>query len=104
MKAEGGDPDRQGRRDGQVAGEEGEREARHRDQQDQGGGVDRLGQVEPAQPMDVPGDAAALGDRARQPRELVLEQFNPPEGQDRLMRFPAGQVISVHRILFAGQS
>jgi phage repressor protein C with HTH and peptisase S24 domain len=41
---------------------------------------------------------------SRNSRELVLEQFNPPEGQDRLMRFPASHVISVHRILFAGQS
>jgi phage repressor protein C with HTH and peptisase S24 domain len=41
---------------------------------------------------------------SRNARELVLEQFNPPEGQDRLMRFPADHVISVHRILFAGVS
>ncbi len=37
-------------------------------------------------------------------REIVLEQFNPPEGHDRLMRFPADRVQSVHKILFAGQS
>ena len=37
-------------------------------------GVDGLGQVEAAEPVDVAGDPPALGDRARQHRELVVEQ------------------------------
>lgn len=41
---------------------------------------------------------------SRNGRELVLEQFNPPEGQDRLMHFPADRVISVHKIVLSGQS
>jgi phage repressor protein C with HTH and peptisase S24 domain len=31
--------------------------------------------------------------------ELVLEQLNPPEGEDRLMRFPRDRVVAVHRIV-----
>ncbi|MBA9071800.1 phage repressor protein C with HTH and peptisase S24 domain [Methylobacterium sp. RAS18] len=31
--------------------------------------------------------------------ELVLEQLNPPEGEDRLMRFHRNHVVSVHRIV-----
>lgn len=41
---------------------------------------------------------------SRNSRELLLEQFNPPEGQDRIMRFPADRVISVHKIVLSGQS
>jgi len=37
-------------------------------------------------------------------RELVLEQFTPPEGEDHLMRFPADRVISVHKIVLSGLS
>jgi phage repressor protein C with HTH and peptisase S24 domain len=32
-------------------------------------------------------------------KELVLDQLNPPEGSDRLMRFPAADVISIHKII-----
>ncbi|MGF3026549.1 S24 family peptidase [Methylobacterium aquaticum] len=32
-------------------------------------------------------------------KELVLEQLNPPEGEDRIMRFPRKRVLSVHRIV-----
>ena len=71
---EGGDPDREEGGDRQVARQEGEGEARDRDQQDQRRRVDGLGQVEPAEAVDVAGDAPALGDRAGQPRELVLQQ------------------------------
>ncbi|GGC70512.1 S24 family peptidase [Chelatococcus reniformis] len=35
---------------------------------------------------------------------LILYQHNPPEGQDRELRFPEDQVLSVHRIVFAGLS
>ncbi|KAB0269015.1 LexA family transcriptional regulator [Microvirga brassicacearum] len=35
----------------------------------------------------------------REGHELILEQLNPPEGQDRLMRFPQERVHSVHRIV-----
>lgn len=35
-------------------------------------------------------------------KELVLEQLNPPEGQDKIMRFPAERVIAVHRVFSAG--
>ncbi len=35
-------------------------------------------------------------------KELVLEQLNPPEGQDHILRFPADKVIAVHRIFSAG--
>ena len=59
---------------GEVAGQEGEGEAGHGDEQDQRRGVDGLGQVEAAEPVDVAGDPPALGDRLRQARELVLEQ------------------------------
>jgi hypothetical protein len=31
--------------------------------------------------------------------DLVLEQLNPPEGEDRIMRFPRDRVVSVHRIV-----
>lgn len=31
--------------------------------------------------------------------ELVLEQLNPPEGEDRVMRFPRDRVVAVHRIV-----
>jgi len=31
--------------------------------------------------------------------ELVLEQLNPPDEEDRLMRFPRSNVVSVHRIV-----
>lgn len=41
---------------------------------------------------------------SRNSRELLLEQFNPPEGQDRIMHFPADRVISVHKIVLSGQS
>jgi len=41
---------------------------------------------------------------SRNSKELLLEQFNPPEGQDRIMRFPADRVISVHKIVLSGQS
>ena len=71
---EGGDADRQEGRQGQVAGEEGEGEAGHGDEQDQGRRVDRLGQVEAAEAVDVAGDPPALADRLGQPRELVFEQ------------------------------
>ncbi|MGR4927337.1 XRE family transcriptional regulator [Bradyrhizobium sp. CAR08] len=32
-------------------------------------------------------------------KELVLEQENPPPGRDRVIRFPAGDVVSIHRIV-----
>lgn len=35
-------------------------------------------------------------------KELVLEQLNPPEGQDKILRFPAERVIAVHRVFSAG--
>jgi len=31
--------------------------------------------------------------------ELVLEQLNPPDGEDEIMRFPKNRVVSVHRIV-----
>ncbi|MGU3387006.1 helix-turn-helix transcriptional regulator [Methylobacterium sp. D53M] len=31
--------------------------------------------------------------------ELVLEQLNPPDGEDRIMRFPRENVVAVHRIV-----
>lgn len=31
--------------------------------------------------------------------ELVLEQLNPPAGEDAIMRFPRERVVSVHRIV-----
>ncbi len=31
--------------------------------------------------------------------ELVLEQLNPPAEEERFMRFPKQQVVSVHRIV-----
>lgn len=31
--------------------------------------------------------------------ELVLEQLNPPDGEDRIMRFPRDRVVAVHRIV-----
>jgi len=34
-------------------------------------------------------------------KDLVLYQFNPPEGETNEMRFPERRVISVHRIVFA---
>ena len=71
---EGGDPDRQERGQGQVPGQEREGAARDRDQHDQRRRVDGLGHVEAAEAVDVAGDPAALGDRPRQARELVLEQ------------------------------
>ena len=71
---EGRDPDRQEGGEGQVARQEGEGEARDGDDGDQRRGVDGLRHVEAAEAVDVPGDAPALGDRARQPRELVLQQ------------------------------
>jgi phage repressor protein C with HTH and peptisase S24 domain len=37
-------------------------------------------------------------------RRLVLEQLNPPDGEDRRMEFPRQKVISVHKIVFAGAS
>lgn len=40
---------------------------------------------------------------SRSERELVLKQLNPPEGEGELMRFPGGKVISVHKIVIAGQ-
>ncbi len=71
---EGGDPDRQEAGQGQVAGEEGEGEAGDRDEQDQRRRVDRLGQVEAAEAVDVAGDPPAFGDRFGQPGELVVEE------------------------------
>ena len=59
---------------GQVPGQEGEGEARHRDEQDQRRRVDGLGQVEPPEAVDVAGDPPPLADRLRQARELVFEQ------------------------------
>lgn len=32
-------------------------------------------------------------------KELILEQENPPKGHDRTIRFPAGDVVSIHRIV-----
>ena len=68
------DPDRQQRGDGELARQEREGEVEDRREQDQEAGVDRLGQVEAAEPVDVAGDPPALGDRARQHRELVAQQ------------------------------
>ncbi|MFD2679050.1 S24 family peptidase [Camelimonas lactis] len=34
--------------------------------------------------------------------ELVLHQFNPPDGETYELRFPEQRVVSVHRIVFAG--
>jgi phage repressor protein C with HTH and peptisase S24 domain len=35
----------------------------------------------------------------RSAKELVVEQLNPPKGEDRLMRFPGDRVVAVHRII-----
>ena len=55
-------------------GRNGNGEADQRGGEDQEAGVDGLGQVEAAEPVDVAGDPPALADRARQHRELVAEQ------------------------------
>ena len=71
---ERGDPDRQHRRDRELARQEREGEVEDRREQDQEAGVDRLGQIEAPEAVDVAGDPAPLGDRARQHRELVAQQ------------------------------
>ena len=71
---EGRHADRQEGGEGEVAGEEGEGPAGHGDEQDQRRRVDRLGQVEAAEPVDVAGDPPPLADRLGQAGELVLEQ------------------------------
>ncbi|MFG1417206.1 helix-turn-helix transcriptional regulator [Xanthobacter sp. V0B-10] len=35
---------------------------------------------------------------SRNAKELVLEQLNPPEGEDSILRFPADRVLTVHVI------
>jgi phage repressor protein C with HTH and peptisase S24 domain len=40
---------------------------------------------------------------SRSERELVLEQLNPPEGEERLMRFPGDRVVSVHKVVGTGE-
>ncbi|NNM75024.1 LexA family transcriptional regulator [Enterovirga aerilata] len=40
---------------------------------------------------------------SRSATELVLEQLNPPEGEDRLMRFPADRVVAVHKVVGTGE-
>lgn len=41
---------------------------------------------------------------SRNSRELVLEQLNPPEDEEAVMRFPADQVISIHKIVLGGEA
>jgi phage repressor protein C with HTH and peptisase S24 domain len=38
---------------------------------------------------------------SRNSAELVLRQLNPPDGEDELIRIPADQVFSVHKVLFS---
>ena len=71
---EGRDPDRQQRRDSELARQEREGEVEDRREEDQEPGVDRLGQVQAAEAVDVARDPPALADRARQHRELVAQQ------------------------------
>jgi hypothetical protein len=59
-----------------VAGEEREREPGDRHDGDQGRGVDGLRHVEPPEAVDVARDPPSLGDRVRQPRELVLQKHD----------------------------
>lgn len=40
---------------------------------------------------------------SRNSKELVLEQLNPPDGEDAVMRFPSSSVVSIHKIVFAGE-
>ncbi|WP_448954694.1 helix-turn-helix domain-containing protein [Labrys neptuniae] len=53
---------------------------------------------------DDPLDAYVKQFVSRNSKELVLRQFNPPEGEDEFMRFPESKVFSVHKIVFSGES